>query len=84
MSSPTLSNISLNNTKMLEEQWQEMQQRYEKEQQLLAWLEEAVEAHHIEHVAQKSQKEAEVKVREKAEKRRIVEKKKKKKKLEYI
>ena len=84
MSSLTFSDISLNNTKMLEEQWQEMQQRYEKEQQLLAWLEEAVEAHHVEHVAQKSQKEAKAKVREKAEKRRIVEKEKKKKKLEYI
>jgi len=36
MSSLTFSDISLNNTKMLEEQWQEMQQRYEKEQQLLA------------------------------------------------
>ena len=36
MSSPTTSNISQNDTKILEKQWQEMQQRYEEEQQLLA------------------------------------------------
>ena len=36
MSSPTPSNISQNDTKILEKQWQEMQQRYEEEQQLLA------------------------------------------------
>jgi len=51
MSSPTYSNIFQNNAKILEEQQQEMQKRYKKEQWLLACLEEAVEACHIEHVA---------------------------------
>ena len=35
MSSPTPSNISQNNTEILEKQWQEMQWRHKKEQQLL-------------------------------------------------
>ena len=39
MSSPAPSNISQNNTKILEKQWQEIQQRHEEEQQLLAQLE---------------------------------------------
>ena len=36
MSSPTISDISQNDTKILEKQWQEMQRRHEKEQWLLA------------------------------------------------
>ena len=42
MSSPTPSNISQNDAEILEKQWQEMQQRHEEEQQLLAQLKEAV------------------------------------------
>jgi len=45
-------------------------------------LEEAAEACHIQHVAQKARRIAKAKEREKAEKRRIVEEKKKR--LEYI
>ena len=45
-----------------------MQQRHKKEQWLLAYLKEAVEAHYVEHAVQKVRKEAEAKVREKAEK----------------
>jgi len=40
MSFPTFSNISQNNAEILEKQWQEMQRRHEKKQQLLAQLEE--------------------------------------------
>ena len=80
MSSSTHSNISQNNAKILK-QWQEMQQRYEKQQQLLLQLEEAVRLHHAEHVAQKARGEVEENAREEAERQRIVEKKKK---LEYI
>jgi len=45
MSSPALSNISQNDTNVLEKQWQEMQQRHEKEKQLLIQLEKAVKLH---------------------------------------
>jgi len=43
MSSPTPSDILQNNTKILEKQWQEIQQRHEEEQwqsyvRLSAWL----------------------------------------------
>ena len=68
MSSPIFSDISQNDTEMLEEQHFEMQQRHKKEQWLLAYLKEAVEAHYVEHAVQKVRKEAEAKVREKAEK----------------
>ena len=68
MSSPIFSDISQNDTEMLEEQYFEMQQRHKKEQWLLAYLKEAVEAHYVEHAVQKVRKEAEAKVREKAEK----------------
>ena len=44
MSSPALSDISQNNAKILEKQWQEMQWRHEEEQQLLAQLEEAMKS----------------------------------------
>jgi len=42
-------------------------------------LEEAVEACHVEHVAQKARREMKAKTREKAEKQRLVEEEKKKK-----
>ena len=80
MSSPIPSNISQNNAEMLKEQHHEMQQWYEEKQQSFLWLQEVVEAHHAEHVAQKAKREAEAKAKEKAEKWRIAEKKK----LEYI
>jgi len=35
MSSPAPSDISQNDAEVLEKQWQEMQQRYEEQQQLL-------------------------------------------------
>ena len=84
MSSPIPSDIFQNDTKMLEEQCCEMQWKHEEEQYLLAYLEEAVEAHHIKHMAQKARKEAEIKIREEAKKRRLMEKKKKKKWIEYF
>jgi len=45
MSFPAHSDISQNNTENLEKQQQEMQQRHEKEQWLLAQLEEVVKSH---------------------------------------
>ena len=59
-----------------------MQWQHEEEQQSLLYLKEAVETRCIEHVAQKTRREVEAKVKEEAEKQRIMEKKKKK--LEYI
>jgi len=47
-------------------------------------LEETVEACYVEHIAQKARKVVEAKIREEAEKRRLVEEKKKKKRLEYL
>ena len=49
-------------------------------------MQEAVEAHHIEHVAQKTRREMEAKGKKEVKKRRIAEQKKKKKKrmLEYL
>ena len=61
-----------------------MQQYYEKEQWLLVWLEEAAEVCHVECAAQKARREAEAKIKEEAERRRIAEKEEKKKTLEYI
>ena len=69
MSSFALSDISQNNAEML------------KEQQSLLRLQDAVEAYHVECVAQKARREVEAKAKEEAEKQRIVEEKKK---LEYI
>jgi len=51
MSSPAPSDISQNNTEILEKQWQEMQWRHEEEQQLLAQLEEAAKLRRAECVA---------------------------------
>jgi len=80
MSSSTLSNISQNDAELLEEQHCEMQQWYEEQQQFLLQLQEAAEAHHAEHTAQKARREVEAKAKEEVEKQRIAEEKK----LEYI
>ena len=61
------SDISKNDTEILEKQWQEMQQRHEEEQQLLLQLEEAVRLHWAECAAQKARREVEEKVQEEAE-----------------
>ena len=84
MFSSISSNIFQNNTKMLKEQWWEMQRRHKEKQQLQAYLEEAVEAHHIEHVAQKARKVAKTKTREETKKRWPVEKEDKRKWMEYL
>jgi len=51
MSSPASSNISQNNAEILKKQWQEMQQRHKKQQQLLAQLKEAAKLCRAEHMA---------------------------------
>jgi len=85
MSSPTPSNISQNDTEILEKQWQEMQRRHEKEQQLLAQLEEVVKLHWAERTAQKARREAEAKAKEKAERQRVAEEEERKKRMmEYL
>ena len=78
MSFPTPSDIFQNNTEILEKQWQKMQQRHEKEQWLLAQLEEVAKSYQAEHAAQKARKEAEEKVQEKAERQRVAEEKERK------
>jgi len=84
MSSPALSDISQNDTEVLEKQWQEMQQRHE-EEQLLAQLEEATKLHRAEHTAQKARREAEAKANEEAERQRVVEDKERKRRtMEYL
>ena len=45
MFSSTPSDILQNNAKVHEKQWQEMQQRYEEEEQLLIQLEEVAKLH---------------------------------------
>jgi len=67
MSFPAPSNISQNDTEILEKQQQEIQWRHEEEQRLLAQLEEVAKLHWAEHVAQKTRKEAEEKALEEAE-----------------
>ena len=85
MSSPAPSDISQNNAEILEKQWQEMQQRHEKEQQLLAQLEEAAKLRWAECAAQKARREAEAKAKEEAERQRAVqEKERKKRMMEYL
>jgi len=62
-----------------------MQQRYEKEQQLLVQLEEVVKLCWAECMAQKARRKAEEKTREKAERKRVIEEKKKKRRMmEYF
>ena len=67
MSSPAPSNISQNDAKILKKQRQEMQWRYEEEQQLLAQLEEVAKLRRAECTAQKARREAEAKAKEEAE-----------------
>jgi len=50
----------------------------------LIQLEEAAKLHWAEHAAQKARKEVEVKMKKKAERKRVVEKKKKKRMLEIL
>jgi len=66
MSSSTHSNISQNNTEILEKQWQEMQQRHKEKQQFLLQLEE------VEGKAQEKAERQRV-VEEKERKRKMVE-----------
>jgi len=85
MSSPTPSNISQNDAKILKKQRQEMQWRHEEQQQLLAQLEEAVKLCRAERAAQKARREAEAKAKEEAERQRVVEEEKRKKRMmEYL
>jgi len=67
MSSPAPSNILQNNAEVLEKQRQEMQQKHEEEQRLLAQLEEAAKLRQAECVAQKARREVEAKAKEEAE-----------------
>ena len=85
MSSPTPSDISQNNAEILEKQWQEMQQRHEEEQQLLAQLEEVAMLCRAEHTAQKARREAEAKAKEEAKRQRVAEEEERKKRMmEYL
>jgi len=85
MSSPAPSDISQNNTEVLEMQRQEMQWRHKEEQWLLVQLEEVVKLRQAEHVAQKARKEVEEKARKEAEKQRVVEEEKRKRRtMEYL
>ena len=85
MSSSTPSDILQNDAKVLEKQQQEIQRRYEEEEQLLIQLEEVAKLHQAEYVAQKARKKAETKVREEVKRRRVAEEEEKKKKmLEYF
>jgi len=62
-----------------------MQQRHEKEQQLLAQLEEAAKLHQAECAAQKARREAEKKAQEEAERQRVAEEEERKKwMMEYL
>jgi len=85
MSSPVPSDISQNNAKVLEKQWQEMQQKHEEQQQLLAQLEEVAKLHRAEYMAQKARREAEAKAKEEAERQRVAEEEERKKRtMEYL
>jgi len=85
MSSPTPSDISQNDTEILEKQWQEMQRRHKEEQQLLAQLEEVAKLLQVEHMAQKARREAEAKAKEEAERQRVAEEEERKKRtMEYL
>jgi len=79
MSSPALSDISQNNAKIFEKQWQEMQRRHEEEQRLLVQLEEVVKLCRAEHMAQKARREAETKAKEEAERQRVAKEEERKK-----
>lgn len=66
--SPILSNIFQHNAKMFKEKYNEMQRRYEEEQQLQVYLKEAAKTFCVECATQKTRKVAETKIREEAEK----------------
>ena len=85
MSSPVHSDISQNNTKMLEKQHCKMQWWHEEKQQSLLQLQEAAKACHAEHTAQKARREVEAKAKKEAERQRVVEEKERKKRtMEYL
>jgi len=85
MSSPAPSNISQNDTEVLKKQWQEMQQRHEEKEQLLAQLEEVAKLHQAECMAQKARREVEAKAKEEAKRQRVAEEEKRKKRMmEYL
>ena len=85
MSSPAHSDISQNDAENLEKQWQEMQQRHEKQQQLLAQLEEVAKLCRAECAAQKTKREAEKKAQKKAERQKVVEEEERKRRtMEYL
>jgi len=85
ISSPTPSDISQNDAEALEKQWQEMQQRHEEEQQLLAQLEEVAKLRRAEHAAQKARREVEANAKEEAERQRVAEEEERKKRtMEYL
>ena len=85
MSSPSPSDISQNNAKILKKQQQEMQWRHEEEQQLLAQLEEVVKLRRAERAAQKARREAEAKAKAEAERQRVAEEEERKKRMmEYF
>ena len=85
MSSPAPSDISQNDAEVLEKQQQEMQQRHEEEQWLLAQLEEVAKLHWAEHAAQKARREVEEKVHEEAERQRVAEEEERKRRtVEYL
>jgi len=85
MSFPAPSNISQNDTEVLKKQWQEMQQRHEEKEQLLAQLEEAAKLHQAECMAQKARREVEAKAKEEAKRQRVAEEEKRKKRMmEYL
>jgi len=73
MSSPAYSDISQDDAKILEKQWQEMQWRHEEKQWLLVQMEEVAKLCRTECVAQKTRREVDKKSREKAERQRVVE-----------
>jgi len=85
MSFPTHSDISQDNTKILEKQRQEMQRRHWKKQQLLVQLEEVARLHWAERMAQKARREVEEKAQEEAERQRVAEEEERKRKMvEYL
>jgi len=85
MSFPAPSNISQNDTEVLKKQWQEMQQRHEEKEQLLAQLEEAAKLHQAECMAQKARREVEAKAKEEAKRQRVAEEEERKKRMmEYL
>ena len=70
----------------MEKQWQEMQWRHKKEQQLLTQLEEVVKLCWAECVAQKARRKVEEKAQEEAKRQRVAEKEevRKKRMMEYL